>query len=48
VSTLFDGAADPGRLYSLRFGGRGLASGSYFYRLEAGGKVEMKRMLLMK
>jgi hypothetical protein len=48
VSTLFDGAADPGRLYTVRFGGRGLASGSYFYRLEAGGRVEMKRMLLMK
>ncbi len=48
VSTLFDGAADPGRQYNLRFGGAGLASGSYFYRLEAGGRVEMKRMLLMK
>jgi hypothetical protein len=48
VSTLFDGVADPGRLYSLRFGGEGLASGSYFCRLEAGGRVEMKRMLLMK
>jgi hypothetical protein len=48
VSTLFDGAADPGRLYSVQFGGRGLASGSYFYGLEADGRVEMKRMLLMK
>jgi hypothetical protein len=48
VSTLFNGAADPGRQYSLRFGGAGLATGAYFYRLEAGGRVEMRRMLLMK
>jgi hypothetical protein len=48
VSTLFDGVAEPGRFYSVRFGGTGLSSGVYFYRLHAGTQTDMKRMLLMK
>ena len=46
VATLFDGVAEPGRFYSVRFGGTGLSSGVYFYRLNAGTQVDMKRMVL--
>jgi hypothetical protein len=48
VATLFDGVAEPGRFYNVRFGGTGLSSGVYFYRLNAGAQTDMKRMLLMK
>ena len=48
VATLFDGIAEPGRFYSVRFSGSGLSSGVYFYRLTAGTQVDMKRMVLMK
>jgi len=48
VATLFDGIAEPGRFYSVRFSGTGLSSGVYFYRLTAGTQVDMKRMVLMK
>lgn len=48
VATLFDGAAESGRYYTVSFNGAGLSSGTYFCRLESGSKVEMKRMVLMK
>lgn len=48
VATLFNGAAEPGRQYSVRFDGAGLSSGVYFYRLTAGNQVDMKRMLLTR
>lgn len=48
VALLFDGAVESGRYYSVSFDGAGLSSGTYFYRLESGSKVEMKKMVLMK
>jgi hypothetical protein len=48
VATLFDGAAESGRYYTVSFNGAGLSSGTYFYRLESGSKIEMKRMALVK
>lgn len=48
VATLFDGIAESGRFYRVRFGGAGLASGVYFYRLTAGTQAAMKRMVLTK
>jgi hypothetical protein len=48
VATLFDGAAEPGRMYDVRFDGAGLSSGMYFYRLNAGAQVDMKRMVLAR
>ncbi len=48
VARLFDGAAEPGRLYSVRFDGAGLSSGVYFYRLTAGTQTDMKRMVLTR
>jgi hypothetical protein len=48
VATLFDGVAEPGMVYSVRFDGAGLSSGMYFYRLTAGAQVDMKRMVLAR
>jgi len=48
VGLLFEGVAEPGRYYDVRFDGAGLSSGTYFYRLETAGRVDMKKMVLMK
>ncbi len=47
VAALVSGRQNPGS-YSITFNAAGLPSGVYFYRLEAGGFVKMKRMLLLK
>lgn len=47
VRTLVDGPRGAGR-HSLRFDGSGLASGVYFYTLEAAGVTETRKMVLMK
>jgi hypothetical protein len=47
VATLANGRYPAGR-HSFTFDGTNLASGTYFYRLEAGGKVQVKKMLLLK
>lgn len=48
MAVLFDGTAEAGRYYDVKFGGGDLASGFYFYRLVAGEYVSVKKMLLMK
>ena len=47
VATLFDGVRQPGN-YDATFNGNGLASGVYFYTLEAENFVETKKLLLLK
>ncbi len=48
VATLFEGNAEAGRIYIARFDASRLSSGMYFYALRSAGKVETKRMLLLK
>lgn len=48
IATLFDGTAEAGRYYDVKFGGSELASGFYIYKLVAGEYVSVKKMLLMK
>jgi len=48
VATLFDGEAAVGMVHQAQFNAANLASGVYFSRLEFGGKVEMRKMLLLK
>ncbi len=47
VAVLVDGVSPAGR-HTVRFDGTGLASGVYIYRLESGGKVETRKMVLLK
>jgi hypothetical protein len=47
VAVLADGQQEAG-LHSVRFDGRGLATGVYFYRLMAGGFVKVQRMIMLK
>ena len=48
VATLFDGEAAAGTNHQVQFNGSNLASGIYFSRLEFGGKMQVKRMMLLK
>lgn len=47
ITTLVSGVKLPGS-YEAEFDGAGLASGAYFYRIEAGDYKEVKKMLLIK
>jgi len=47
VQTLVDGEISAGA-HSVRFDGRGLASGVYFYRMEAGGVYMMTRKMVLQ
>lgn len=47
VKTLFYGEEGPGK-YSVNFNGEELASGVYFYRLQAGSYAKTKKMILLK
>jgi hypothetical protein len=47
VATLVDEETEPG-VHDIRFDGSGLASGMYFYRLQAGSLVESKKLLLVR
>ena len=48
VATLFDGNAEAGKIYTVSFNGSSLASGLYFYTLSSAGKMQTKRMLMLK
>jgi len=48
VATLFDEAAQPGRVYTLRFDASGIASGVYLYALTSGGRRDVKRLMVVK
>ncbi len=47
VRTLVSGYQQPG-YYSITFDGAGLASGVYYYRLEAGSFMQIKKMMLVR
>ncbi len=47
VKELFNGERGPGK-YNAVFDASGLASGTYFYRINAGNYVETKKMVLMR
>jgi hypothetical protein len=48
VATLFEGSSEAGKINTVRFDASNLTSGLYFYTLRTAGKVETKRMLLLK
>jgi hypothetical protein len=48
VAVLYDGVAQPGTLYSVKFDGKQLTSGIYFYKLESGNQSAMKKLMLLK
>jgi hypothetical protein len=47
VATLVDASEAPGE-YAVRFNASHLSSGVYFYQLKAGGRVVVRKMILMK
>jgi hypothetical protein len=47
VATLVNDVKGPGT-YTMKFDGSNLASGVYFYRLQAGTYVETRKLLLLK
>jgi hypothetical protein len=47
VKTLVDSEHESGR-YNVQFDGSGLASGVYLYRLQAGGFVQSKKLILLR
>ncbi|GBD86825.1 hypothetical protein BMS3Abin03_00749 [bacterium BMS3Abin03] len=48
VTTLFNGNAEAGKIYNLKFNGTDLPSGVYFYRLTTSTHSIIKKMLLLK
>ncbi len=48
VATLFNGVAQPNQIYTMKFDGKDLSSGIYFYSLRSGSRNEVKKMMLMK
>ncbi len=45
VITLINAPKSPGK-YEIKFDGKRLASGMYFYRLHAGNMVQMKKFIV--
>lgn len=48
VATLFAGNAEAGRMYEAKFDGKNLTSGIYFYKLQSGNMVEVRKLTLVK
>jgi hypothetical protein len=48
VATLFNGEATAGTYTTAQFNAAGFASGLYVARLEYGGRMQMKKMMLLK
>ncbi|MDD8018084.1 MAG: ice-binding family protein [Bacteroidota bacterium] len=48
VVTLFNGVAEAGKYNQVQFNASNLATGIYFSRLEFGGAVQLKKMMLVK
>jgi len=48
VAVLFDGPAQSGQEYAVGFSAGELPTGSYYYRLDSGGRREVRRMLLVR
>jgi hypothetical protein len=48
VATLFDGQVEAGKINTARLNASNLPSGLYFYTLRSAGKIEARRMLLIK
>lgn len=48
VQELFNGNAESGKTYSVKFDGKELSSGVYFYQLTSGNNIESKKLLLLK
>ena len=48
VAILFDGKAEAGRFYEVQLSGESLPSGVYLCRLQSGGRVDSKKLILLK
>jgi hypothetical protein len=48
VAVLYDDVAQPSTQYSVKFDGKQLTSGIYFYKLESGNQSAMKKLMLLK
>jgi hypothetical protein len=48
VARLFDGLAEVGRYYRIKFDASNLESGVYFYRVITSSQSEIKKMILLK
>jgi hypothetical protein len=48
VATLFEGHAEPGRVYAVTFDATSLANGTYFYRLVSGEQSSIRKAVLLK
>ncbi len=48
VATLFNGNAEAGKLYNVKFDATKLSTGMYIYKLQNGNNVEVKKLTLVK
>ncbi|MEK7671604.1 MAG: T9SS type A sorting domain-containing protein [Bacteroidota bacterium] len=48
VATLFNDVAEAGRYYNIRVNATSLASGIYFYKLQSGGRSELRKMVVLR
>jgi hypothetical protein len=48
VISLFNGRAEAGKMYKIKFDGSALSSGVYYYKLTGNNRTEIKKMILLK